>query len=315
MSAEFNWFPGHMNKTLKNIEEKIPVVDLVIEILDARAPYSSRNLTFSKILKNKPILYVLSKADIADPNITKEWVEFYEKKNNTVMVLEDKQKNIVKPLIDLINKATKEKQEKDKAKGMVNSLINVLVIGIPNVGKSTFINRLIKNKSVKAGNKPGLTRGIQLIHLSQFISLLDTPGVLPAKLENETVATNICAINSIKEDVYPKERVAGKLMQYLFNHYEGLIENHYKISPRLQRPIQITDTFIIFEMIGKVRKWYMNDDLLDYDRVIDAFMRDIIANEFNKVSFERILEVVPEEMEKASKIKNEKAIEDISDLW
>ncbi|AAT75896.1 predicted GTPase [Mesoplasma florum L1] len=315
MSAEFNWFPGHMNKTLKNIEEKIPVVDLVIEILDARAPYSSRNLTFSKILKNKPILYVLSKADIADPNITKEWVEFYEKKNNTVMVLDDKQKNIVKPLIDLINKATKEKQEKDKAKGMVNSLINVLVIGIPNVGKSTFINRLIKNKSVKAGNKPGLTRGIQLIHLSQFISLLDTPGVLPAKLENETVATNICAINSIKEDVYPKERVAGKLMQYLFNHYEGLIENHYKISPRLQRPIQITDTFIIFEMIAKVRKWYMNDDLLDYDRVIDAFMRDIIANEFNKVSFERILEVVPEEMEKASKIKNEKAIEDISDLW
>ncbi|ATI74188.1 ribosome biogenesis GTPase YlqF [Mesoplasma florum] len=315
MSAEFNWFPGHMNKTLKNIEEKIPVVDLVIEILDARAPYSSRNLTFSKILKNKPILYVLSKADIADPIITKEWVEFYEKKNNTVMVLDDKQKNIVKPLIDLINKATKEKQEKDKAKGMVNSLINVLVIGIPNVGKSTFINRLIKNKSVKAGNKPGLTRGIQLIHLSQFISLLDTPGVLPAKLENETVATNICAINSIKEDVYPKERVAGKLMQYLFNHYEGLIENHYKISPRLQRPIQITDTFIIFEMIAKVRKWYMNDDLLDYDRVIDAFMRDIIANEFNKVSFERILEVVPEEMEKASKIKNEKAIEDISDLW
>ncbi|AVN59149.1 ribosome biogenesis GTPase YlqF [Mesoplasma florum] len=315
MSAEFNWFPGHMNKTLKNIEEKIPVVDLVIEILDARAPYSSRNLTFSKILKNKPILYVLSKADIADPNITKEWVEFYEKKNNTVMVLDDKQKNIVKPLIDLINKATKEKQEKDKAKGMVNSLINVLVIGIPNVGKSTFINRLIKNKSVKAGNKPGLTRGIQLIHLSQFISLLDTPGVLPAKLENETVATNICAINSIKEDVYPKERVAGKLMQYLFNHYEGLIENHYKISPRLQRPIQITDTFIIFEMIAKVRKWYMNDDLLDYDRVIDAFMRDIIANEFNKVSFERILEVVPEEMEKASKVKNEKAIEDISDLW
>ncbi|AVN64600.1 MULTISPECIES: ribosome biogenesis GTPase YlqF [Mesoplasma] len=315
MSAEFNWFPGHMNKTLKNIEEKIPVVDLVIEILDARAPYSSRNLTFSKILKNKPILYVLSKADIADPNITKEWVEFYEKKNNTVMVLDDKQKNIVKPLIDLINKATKEKQEKDKAKGMVNSLINVLVIGIPNVGKSTFINRLIKNKSVKAGNKPGLTRGIQLIHLSQFISLLDTPGVLPAKLENETVATNICAINSIKEDVYPKERVAGKLMQYLFNHYEGLIENHYKISPRLQRPIQITDTFIIFEMIAKVRKWYMNDDLLDYDRVIDAFMRDIIANEFNRVSFERILEVVPEEMEKASKIKNEKAIEDISDLW
>ncbi|AVN63917.1 ribosome biogenesis GTPase YlqF [Mesoplasma florum] len=315
MSAEFNWFPGHMNKTLKNIEEKIPVVDLVIEILDARAPYSSRNLTFSKILKNKPILYVLSKADIADPNITKEWVEFYEKKNNTVMVLDDKQKNIVKPLIDLINKATKEKQEKDKAKGMINSLINVLVIGIPNVGKSTFINRLIKNKSVKAGNKPGLTRGIQLIHLSQFISLLDTPGVLPAKLENETVATNICAINSIKEDVYPKERVAGKLMQYLFNHYEGLIENHYKISPRLQRPIQITDTFIIFEMIAKVRKWYMNDDLLDYDRVIDAFMRDIIANEFNRVSFERILEVVPEEMEKASKIKNEKAIEDISDLW
>lgn len=315
MSAEFNWFPGHMNKTLKNIEEKISVVDLVIEILDARAPYSSRNLTFSKLLKNKPTLYVLSKADLADPKVTRDWAEYYEKKNNTVMILDDKQKNIVKPLIDLINIATKEKQEKDKAKGMINSLINVLVIGIPNVGKSTFINRLIKNKSVKAGNKPGLTRGIQTIQLSKFISLFDTPGVLPAKLENETVATNICAINSIKEDVYPKERVSGKLMQYLFNHYEGLIEEQYKISPRLQRPIQIADTFIIFEMIAKVRKWYLNDGLLDYDRVINAFMRDIIQNQFTRVSFERILEVVPEEMEKASKVKNEKAIEDISDLW
>lgn len=315
MSADFNWFPGHMNKTLKNIEEKIPVVDLVIEILDARAPYSSRNLTFSKLLKNKPTLYVLSKADLADSKVTQEWAEYYEKKNNTVMILDNKEKNIVKPLIDLINKATKEKQEKDKAKGMVNSLINVLVIGIPNVGKSTFINRLIKNKSVKAGNKPGLTRGIQIVQLSQFISLFDTPGVLPAKLENETVASNICAINSIKEDVYSKERVAGKLMQYLFNHYEGLIEDYYKVSPRLQRPIQIADTFIIFEMIAKVRKWYLNDDLLDYDRVINAFMRNIIQNQFNKVSFERILEVVPEEMEKASKVKNEKVIEDISDLW
>ncbi|ASZ09307.1 ribosome biogenesis GTPase YlqF [Mesoplasma chauliocola] len=315
MSAEFNWFPGHMNKTLKNIEEKIPVVDLVIEILDARAPYSSRNLTFSKLLKNKPVLYVFSKADIADSKVTQEWVEYYQKKNNKVMVLDDKQKNIVKPLIDLINQSTKEKQEKDKAKGMVNSLINVLVIGIPNVGKSTFINRLIKNKNVKAGNKPGLTRGIQIIQLSQFISLWDTPGVLPAKLENETVATNICAINSIKEDVYPKERVAGKLMQYIFNHYESLIEQHYKISPRLQRPIQVADTFIIFEMIAKVKKWYLNDDLPDYDRVIDLFLRDLIQNNFEKISFERILEVVPEAMEKAAKTKNEKETEDISDLW
>ncbi|PPE04637.1 ribosomal biogenesis GTPase [Entomoplasma ellychniae] len=315
MAVDFNWFPGHMNKTLKAIEAKIPVVDLVIEVLDARAPYSSRNTTFSKILKNKPVLFIMSKADIADPKVTQEWKEYFAKEKREVLILDNKNENIVKDLVDVINKATLEKQLKDKNKGMINSLINVLVIGIPNVGKSTLINRIVKNKNVKVGNKPGLTRGIQIIHLSKFISLLDTPGILPAKLDSEQVATNICAINSIKQGIYPQERVAGKIMQYVFNSYENVIETYFKISPKLQRPIQISETIILFELIGKSKKWYISEDLLDYNRVISHFMQCVIDQKFGRISFEKVLEAVPKEIEKIAKSDNEKKHMDITDLW
>lgn len=319
MSAEFNWFPGHMNKTLKEIEDKIKIVDVVVEVIDARAPYSSQNLTFKKLLKNKPIIYVFSKADLADPTVTDEWVKYYSKKDKVkVIVLNNNGKlDIVNELINAINQATEAKRERDKKNGIKNSLINALVIGIPNVGKSTFINRVIKGKNVKVGNKPGITRGIQVIHLNQFINLLDTPGVLPSKLESETVATNICAINSVKDNVFPKERVAARLMRYIFNHYEGYIERYYKISTNLQRPVETVYTYKIFEKIGKERRWYITDNMLDMQRILSLFLKDVSLGKIGKISLERVLDVVPEEIEKAVsyKKKEEEEVDDISALW
>ncbi|WP_026389723.1 ribosome biogenesis GTPase YlqF [[Acholeplasma] multilocale] len=315
MSAEFNWFPGHMNKTLKEIEKRIPVVDLVIEIVDARAPYSSQNLTFRKILKNKPVLYVLSKGDLADPSVTKLWIEHFKSNGHTVFLLDDRNKNIVKDLIKAIDQATIIKQEKDKSRGLVNSLINALVIGVPNVGKSTFINRVIKDKSVKVGNKPGVTRGIQTISLNQRITLMDTPGVLPGKLESEATATNLCGINSIKEEVYPKERVSARLMSYIFNHYEGVVENYFKISPHLQRPIQIADTYILFEMIAKSMKWYLTEDMPDVERVMTVFMRNLANGVMGKLSFEKPFEIVPELIEESHKEKVKIIDGDITKQW
>ncbi|QVJ96693.1 ribosome biogenesis GTPase YlqF [Mycoplasma mycoides subsp. capri] len=316
MSAEFNWFPGHMNKTLKDIEARIEMVDVVVEVIDSRAPYSSKNTTFKKLLKDKPIVYIFSKADIADSKITQQWVDYYVKNENSkVIVLYNRHTDIVNDLINVINELTAKKREKDKAKGIKNTLINALVIGIPNVGKSTFINRVIKGKNVKVGNKPGVTRGIQLIHLNPFINLLDTPGVLPSKLESETVAVNICAINSIKDNVFPKERVAAKLMSYVYNNYDDVIEKYYKINLRLQKPISVIDSYKIFETIGIEKKWYVTEDILDMERILSSFLKDLEKGKLGKISFEKVLEVVPEEIQKAISPEDNKQGNDISSLW
>ncbi|WP_434343262.1 ribosome biogenesis GTPase YlqF [Mycoplasma sp. 06067-C1-B144P-99-0482-3] len=316
MSAEFNWFPGHMNKTLKDIEARIEIVDVVVEVIDSRAPYSSKNATFEKLLKDKPIVYIFSKADIADSKVTQQWVDYYIKNENSkVIVLYNRHTDIVNELINVINELTIKKREKDKAKGIKNTLINALVIGIPNVGKSTFINRVIKGKNVKVGNKPGVTRGIQLIHLNPFINLLDTPGVLPSKLESETVAVNICAINSIKDNVFPKERVAAKLMSYVYNNYDDIIEKYYKINLRLQKPISVIDSYKIFETIGIEKKWYVTEDILDMERILSSFLKDLDKGKLGKISFEKVLEVVPEEIQKAINPEDNKQDNDISSLW
>ncbi|MCK8461637.1 ribosome biogenesis GTPase YlqF [Mycoplasma capricolum subsp. capricolum] len=316
MSAEFNWFPGHMNKTLKDIEARIEIVDVVVEVIDSRAPYSSKNATFKKLLKDKPIVYIFSKADIADSKVTQQWVDYYIKNENSkVIVLYNRHTDVVNELINVINELTIKKREKDKAKGIKNTLINVLVIGIPNVGKSTFINRVIKGKNVKVGNKPGVTRGIQLIHLNPFINLLDTPGVLPSKLESETVAVNICAINSIKDNVFPKERVAAKLMSYVYNNYDDIIEKYYKINLRLQKPISVIDSYKIFETIGIEKKWYITEDILDMERILSSFLKDLDKGKLGKISFEKVLEIVPEEIQKAINPEDNKQDNDISSLW
>ena len=316
MSAEFNWFPGHMNKTLKDIEARIEIVDVVVEVIDSRAPYSSKNATFKKLLKDKPIVYIFSKADIADSKVTQQWVDYYIKNENSkVIVLYNRHTDIVNELINVINELTIKKREKDKAKGIKNTLINALVIGIPNVGKSTFINRVIKGNNVKVGNKPGVTRGIQLIHLNPFINLLDTPGVLPSKLESETVAVNICAINSIKDNVFPKERVAAKLMSYIYNNYDDIIEKYYKINLRLQKPISVIDSYKIFETIGIEKKWYVTEDILDMERILSSFLKDLDKGKLGKISFEKVLEVVPEEIQKAINPEDNKQDNDISSLW
>ncbi|CBV67259.1 Conserved hypothetical GTP-binding protein [Mycoplasma leachii 99/014/6] len=305
-----------MNKTLKDIEARIEIVDVVVEVIDSRAPYSSKNATFKKLLKDKPIVYIFSKADIADSKVTQQWVDYYIKNENSkVIVLYNRHTDIVNELINVINELTIKKREKDKAKGIKNTLINALVIGIPNVGKSTFINRVIKGKNVKVGNKPGVTRGIQLIHLNPFINLLDTPGVLPSKLESETVAVNICAINSIKDNVFPKERVAAKLMSYIYNNYDDIIEKYYKINLRLQKPISVIDSYKIFETIGIEKKWYVTEDILDMERILSSFLKDLDKGKLGKISFEKVLEVVPEEIQKAINPEDNKQDNDISSLW
>lgn len=283
MKAQFNWFPGHMNKTLKAIEDKVSIVDLVIEIIDARAPLSSQNSTFEKILKNKSHMFVISKSDLADSRVTNGWINFFKNFSEKVnfFIIDYKDRKFTQKLILAIEQATLEKRERQKKRGIVNPLINALVIGIPNVGKSTFINHLVKNKSVKIGNRPGVTRGLQILQLNKNINIIDTPGVLPAKLKNMRVAINICGINSIKSNVYPLEEVAVLLMLYIFNNYQIKIEEFYHIKTNFIKPLTKSDMFHIFELIHRNPR-YKNFSI---ENLMNNFMTDVYDGNL-KISLE-----------------------------
>ncbi|AOG60234.1 ribosomal biogenesis GTPase [Spiroplasma helicoides] len=289
--ANFNWFPGHMNKSIKEIEEKIKIVDLVMEIVDARAPFSTQNPLFRKILSKRPKLIILSKGDLADDEVTTLWQDYFKTNKDQTILVKDKNVDIYKEVLKSINFMTQEKQLKDKKKGIENSQINVLVVGIPNVGKSSIISRLVKGKHLKIGNKPGVTRGMQRISMTNNITLIDTPGILPAKFENETIACNCAATNSIRIDVVPKERFATKLMQYIYNTYPSLIENIYDINKKVLRPINYEDTFKLFEEIAKRKKYVILEDMIDIEKAIQLFINDLIQNKFGKISFEKPIEV------------------------
>ncbi|ATG97317.1 ribosome biogenesis GTPase YlqF [Mesoplasma lactucae] len=303
MASANNWFPGHMNKALKEIENLIEAVDVVVEVVDARAPYSSQNPIFRRVLKNKAVIYVMNKVDVADPEITKQWDEYFKTQSDHKYVLEVEKnsQNITNKLVNLINEATKERQEKMKRKGLVNPQINALVIGLPNVGKSTFINKIVKGKKVKAGNKPGLTRGLQRITLTKNITLIDTPGIMPSKIPNESTACNLTMINSVKEGVFSLERMAARAMRYVYNNYPGRVEERYDARIGLIPPIEISDTYRVFEKIAKKNNWVLLNDMYDVERVMLTFVRDLQNGKLGRMSFE-----TPEMIEDLSIEKSEK---------
>lgn len=314
--SSFNWFPGHMNKSIKEIEAKISIVDLVIEIVDARAPFSTQNPLFRKLLNNRPRLILMSKGDLADDEVTKQWKDYFFNCGNVVYVIKDKQQPIYNDILKLIEKMTIEKQKKDKARGIENPQINVLVVGIPNVGKSTVISKLSKGKRLKIGNKPGVTRGMQRIIMTNKITLIDTPGILPSKFENETIACNCAATNSIRIEVVPKERFATKLMRYIYNSYPKLVKDVYKINKVISRPINYDDTFKIFEEIAKRNKFIILDSIADVERAIELFVHDLLNLNLGKISFEKPIEVNYESLTLVDEVDVDSTIEsDLTVEW
>lgn len=286
MSGAQNWFPGHMNKTLKEIEQLIDVVDVVVEVIDARAPYSSQNPLFRNLLKNKVVVYVISKVDLANPLTTQEWITHFQKQGDYFLLVEKTSQNLTNEIVEIINKATTKARKKQTQKGIINPQLNALIIGLPNVGKSTFINKIVKDKRVKAGNKPGLTRGLQRIVLTKNITLIDTPGVMPSKIPNESIATNLVLINAVKEDVFPRERMAARAMRYVFNNYADKVKEVYQTRLNFLPPIEIKDTYRIFEKIAKKNKWVVLDDVYDVERVMKTFLRDVQSGKLGRISYE-----------------------------
>lgn len=223
-----HWFPGHMAKTRRKISESLSLVDAAVEILDARTPLSSRNPDLCEILKDKPRLIILNKSDLADPNITKEWINYFQSLNIPAIALDCKNGNGVKSFNSAIKKLLQNKLESNEKKG-INKALRLMVVGIPNVGKSSFINRLAQ-KRAKVEDRPGVTRGNQWFSTNENFLLLDTPGVLWPKFEDTAVAERLAITGAIKDTVLDIEELAVKLLDFLIYSYQDNLINRYKIK-------------------------------------------------------------------------------------
>ena len=247
MGQQIHWFPGHMNKALNEVENKVKLVDVIIELFDARAPISSINENLEKITQNKKKLIVLTKTDLADPLQTKKWQDYLAQKYDAILCLDLKNNNAESLLAKAVANLGKDKWAKDMAKGMKPQPIRTMIVGIPNVGKSSLINRLAKRKAAGVQNKPGYTRGEQWIKVNKDFLLLDTPGILPMSYENPKKSANLALIGAIREDILPNEQLGEMLISYLKEHYPAALKERYDIET-------IGDRITVLNQISERRK-------------------------------------------------------------
>ena len=247
MGQQIHWFPGHMNKALNEVENKVKLVDVIIELFDARAPLSSINENLEKLTANKKKLIVLTKIDLADPEQNKNWVNYLKSKYDAVISLDLKKGNAENILSKAVVELGKEKHAKEIARGMKPQPIRAMIIGIPNVGKSSLINRLAKRKAAGVQNKPGYTRGEQWISVNKDFLLLDTPGILPMSYENQKKAANLALIGAIREDILPNEVLGEYLLKLLKERYPDSLSNRFDIK-------EIGDRLTVLKQIAERRK-------------------------------------------------------------
>ena len=277
-SVSINWFPGHMAKTRREIEEKIKLVDLLIEVLDARAPLSSRNPLLEQI--NKKRIIVLTKPDLADESITSKWVSYFEKQGHGVIVLNLKDKVNVNKIIEACHESLKEKREKDIRRGINPRASRVMVVGIPNVGKSSFINKVSGRKATSVENKPGHTKSLQWVK-NKDIELLDTPGVLWPKFEDELVGIKLALLGSVKNEILNKEQLSNVLIEFLKKRYPNLFAR-YGISNDLMKE----DNLTIKEFIGKSRGYLLPQGKVDIAKVEDILLKEFRDSDLGRYSLE-----------------------------
>lgn len=279
------WFPGHMAKARREIEERLKIIDIVIELVDGRAPFASKNPMFDDIIKNKPRLIVITKKDLADQKRVDQWMKYYRSLGYLAISVNLKNFNDYKTIIQLCQEALKEKMEKERARGLKQRPVRAMVVGIPNVGKSTFINRLASRKATITGNRPGVTKAQQIIRVNNDFELFDTPGVLWPKFENETVARNIALIGSIKSTILPLDELIIYALQYLEKHYPGGLNERYQMGTIDFDSDWIEDAFT---KIAKSRHLKKVNGETDYDRVIEIVLKDLLDAAIAKVTWEVI---------------------------
>ena len=275
-----NWYPGHMKKTKDLLQENIKLVNIVIEVIDARIPIASKNPDFDQLFRDKKRLIVLNKYDLADPNMNKVWQDYYKSKGWSCVLYNSTNNKELRKLENAIAEATKEILERYKKRGMLNKTVKAMIVGIPNVGKSTLINSLAKKKSTKTGNMPGVTKGKQWIHLAGNIDLLDTPGILWPKFEDERGALNLAFTGAIKDEVLVLEEIALKLVDKMIqlNRLNAILEK-YNIEQG-EKPLDILDNIAI-------KKGYLlNNKEIDYLRVSNLLFNDFRSGKLGLITLE-----------------------------
>ena len=288
-TTTINWFPGHMRKTQREIKENLKLVEAVIEIRDARIPRSSANPDIEKLCGNKPRLILLNKSDLTESRVTREWMKELSKDNVKaieVNCLKGKGLNQIKPALEEL---LKEKLERYKAKGLVNVVIRVMVVGIPNVGKSTFINKMAKNNIAKTGDRPGVTKSKQWIKTPLGIEMLDTPGVLWPKFEDERTALNLAFTGAIKDEIMDTEELSYRLVERLQKHYANELMARYKIERVFEDPLDTLDA------IARKRGCLMSGGHIDYNRIAVILLDEFRGGKIGKISLERVDDVLDEE--------------------
>ncbi len=284
----YQWYPGHMTKAKRMMQENVKLVDLIIELVDARIPLSSRNPEIDELGKNKARIILLNKSDLADTRANKIWIQFFKEKGFHVIEVNSKTGAGVKSIQGVVQEACKEKIERDRKRGILNRPVRAMVVGIPNVGKSTFINAFAGKACTKTGNKPGVTKGKQWIRLNKNLELLDTPGILWPKFEDQLVGMKLAFIGSINDDIIHTDDLAMELITFLKVHYKALIPTRYKFEEedKIEMPIDF------LRGIAKSRHAYLKGQELDVQKAAGILIDDFRSGKLGKVTLE-----FPDEMQ------------------
>lgn len=278
------WFPGHMSKTRRLIKETLPTIDLVTEILDARIPVSSRNPEIDELTQKKPRIILLNKFDVADDKTTDEWIEYFRSKGQFAIAVNCKSGKGLEKYRPLVRRVLSETIRKNEEKGMPGKALRVMVVGIPNVGKSSFINKMAGKNKAKVADKAGVTRSNQWYFIGDGIEILDTPGVLWPKFEDKEVGDKLAFIGSVKDEILDIETMAIRLLEVLRNDYEDLLKERYKLQNEDLSPLE---TWEIMELIGKKRGMLMRGGEIDYERVSVMLLDEYRGGKMGRISFER----------------------------
>jgi len=276
------WFPGHMSKSRKLISQNIKLVDIVIELLDARIPISSKNPEIDSIIGEKKRIIVLNKSDLADETISREWVKWYASKGFVCMLVDSLSGRGMKQLKQSIKETMAEKLERDKEKGIVFKPVRTMVVGIPNVGKSAFINQIAGKKSAVTGDKPGVTRGQQWIRLNKEIQLLDTPGILWPKFDDIQTGLNLAFTGAIKDDIIDTTGIAAALMEALIELYPGDISRRFKLEDTEGKTGEE-----LLEIAGRKRGCVISGGQIDYNRIASILLDEFRGGRIGRISLER----------------------------
>ena len=275
------WYPGHMAKTRRLIEANLKLIDVVVEILDARIPFSGRNPHFDDIIKNKPRLLVLNKADLADKNRTKLWIDWYTEQGLKVIPISCTTGMGINTVLAEARALIQDKIDRERERGR-NRTLKIMMVGIPNVGKSSLINRLIGKASTKTGDKPGVTRGKQWLRIKGDAELLDTPGILPPKFEDQTVGEHLAFTGAVKDDVIDIELLAMRLLQLLNRDYPQLLQEIYKVEAA-----EYTEAYELLTMVGRKRGMLISGGEVNTERAAITVLDEYRSGKLGRISLEK----------------------------